>query len=100
MATYQNSNDCLDRVFYDLNALFTAESQRTPRGNLFKTRIGGSVKGCNECDFAQRAVVFHLIEKTGNIAAFQRQLGHTNTAYSIQYARVADPELVEALNDR
>jgi len=25
----------------------------------------------------------HLIEKTGNIAAVQRQLGHTNAAYSI-----------------
>ena len=35
----------------------------------------------------------HLIEKTGNIAAVQRQLGHTNAAYSIQYARVTDEEL-------
>jgi hypothetical protein len=39
-------------------------------------------------------------DETGNIAAFQRQLGHTNAAKSIQYARVADQELVEALNDR
>ena len=42
----------------------------------------------------------HLIEKTGNIAAVQRQLGHTNAAYSIQYARVTDQELAEALYDR
>jgi site-specific recombinase XerC len=42
----------------------------------------------------------HLIEKTGNIAAVQRQLGHTNAAYSIQYARVTDQELAEALDDR
>ena len=42
----------------------------------------------------------HLIEKTGNIAAVQRQLGHTNAAYSIQYARVTDQELADALDDR
>jgi site-specific recombinase XerC len=40
------------------------------------------------------------IEKTGNIAAVQRQLGHTNAAYSIQYARVTDQELADALDDR
>jgi site-specific recombinase XerC len=42
----------------------------------------------------------HLIEKTDNIAAVQRQFGYTNTAYSIQYARVTDQELAEALDDR
>jgi site-specific recombinase XerD len=42
----------------------------------------------------------HLIEKTGNIAAVQRQLGHTNAAYSIQYARITDQELADALDDR
>lgn len=40
------------------------------------------------------------IEKTGNVAAVQRQLGHTNAAYSIQYARITDKELGEALEDR
>ena len=33
---------------------------------------------------ARHAMGRHLIEKTGNIAAVQRQLGHTNAAYSIQ----------------
>ncbi len=75
------------------------KSQRTPRGYLFKTRIRGGVKRCNECDFAKRAIVLHLIEKTGNIAAVQRQLGHTNAAYSIQYARVTDQELADVLDD-
>jgi len=41
-----------------------------------------------------------LIEKTGNIATAQRQLGHTNAAYSIQYARITDAELADALDDR
>jgi site-specific recombinase XerD len=49
---------------------------------------------------ARHAMGRHLIEKTGNIAAVQRQLGHTNAAYSIQYARVTDQELAEALDDR
>ena len=49
---------------------------------------------------ARHAMGRHLIDKTGNIAAVQRQLGHTNAAYSIQYARVTDQELAEALDDR
>ena len=49
---------------------------------------------------ARHAMGRHLIEKTGDIAAVQRQLGHTNAAYSIQYARVTDQELAEALDDR
>ena len=49
---------------------------------------------------ARHAMGRHLIEKTGNIAAVQRQLGHTNAAYSIQYDRVTDQELAEALDDR
>jgi integrase len=57
------------------------------------------VKGHTPHD-ARHAMGRHLIEKTGNIAAVQRQLGHTNAAYSIQYARVTDQELAEALDDR
>ena len=42
----------------------------------------------------------HIIAKTGNIAALQRQLGHKNAAYSLQYARITREELNEALDDR
>ncbi len=49
---------------------------------------------------ARHAMGRHLIEKSGNITAVQRQLGHTYAAYSIQYARVTDQELAEALDDR
>jgi hypothetical protein len=42
----------------------------------------------------------HFIEKAGNIAAVHRQVGHAKAAYSIQYARVTDQELAEALDDR
>jgi integrase len=49
---------------------------------------------------ARHGVGKHLIEKTGNIAAVQRQLGHKNAAYSMQYARISDEELGEVLEDR
>jgi integrase len=49
---------------------------------------------------ARHAMGRHLIDKTGNIAAVQRQLGHTNPAYSMQYARITDQELGDVLNDR
>ena len=42
----------------------------------------------------------HLVEKTKNIAAVQRQLGHKNAAYSMQYMRVTGAELQEVLDDR
>jgi integrase len=49
---------------------------------------------------ARHAMGKHLIQTTGNIAAVQRQLGHTNAAYSIQYARITDEELGNALEAR
>ncbi|MGC1951559.1 MAG: hypothetical protein WA970_03035, partial [Gammaproteobacteria bacterium] len=42
----------------------------------------------------------HIMEKTGNVAAVQRQLGHRNAAYSLQYARITEKELNETLDDR
>jgi hypothetical protein len=41
----------------------------------------------------------HIIEKTGNIAAVQRQLGHKNATYSMQYARITK-ELLGVIDDR
>jgi len=49
---------------------------------------------------ARRAMSKHIIEKTGNIAAVQRQLGHQNAAYSIQYANIIGEELRDAIDDR
>ena len=49
---------------------------------------------------ARHAMGRHLIEKTGNIAALQRPFGYTNAAYSIQYARITEQELADALDDR
>lgn len=49
---------------------------------------------------ARHAMGRHIIEKTGNIAAVQRQLGHKNAAYSMQYARITEQELADVLEER
>ena len=49
---------------------------------------------------ARHAMGVHIMKKFGNVAAVQRQLGHKNAAYSMQYARVSAEELQDALNDR
>jgi integrase len=49
---------------------------------------------------ARHAMGKHIIEKTGNIAAVQRQLGHKNAVYSMQYARITKQELLDVIDDR
>lgn len=49
---------------------------------------------------ARHAMGRHIMEKTGNIAAVQRQLGHRNAVYSMQYSRITTEELNEAINNR
>jgi integrase len=49
---------------------------------------------------ARHAMGRHIIEKTGNIAAVQRHLGHKNAAYSMQYARISERELADVIEDR
>jgi integrase len=49
---------------------------------------------------ARHAMGKHIIEKTGNVAAVQRQLGHKNAVYSMQYARISDKELEDVLDER
>jgi hypothetical protein len=42
----------------------------------------------------------HIIDKARNIAAVQRQLGHRNVAYLVQYARASNKEMLDVLNNR
>lgn len=49
---------------------------------------------------ARHAMGRHIIEKTGNVAAVQRQLGHRNAIYSLQYARITAEELGAVLEER
>ena len=49
---------------------------------------------------ARHAMGRLLVERTGNVAAVQRQLGHRNASYAMQYARLTAEELREAIEDR
>lgn len=50
---------------------------------------------------ARHAMGKHIMKRTnGNVAAVQRQLGHKNAAYSLQYARISNEDLDFALDDR
>jgi integrase len=49
---------------------------------------------------ARHAMGKHLMDKTKNIAAVQRQLGHRQAAYAMQYAQVIAAELGQVLEDR
>ena len=49
---------------------------------------------------ARHAMGRHIMSKTGNVAAVQRQLGHKNAAYSLQYARITDAELQQVVDER
>jgi len=48
---------------------------------------------------ARHAMGRRLLAATGNIAAVQRQLGHRNAGYSVQYTRVTEAELHQALEE-
>jgi integrase len=49
---------------------------------------------------ARHAMGKHIIAKTGNIAAVQKQLGHKQPAYAMQYARITTEELERVLDAR
>jgi site-specific recombinase XerD len=53
-----------------------------------------------DANAARHAMGKHIIEKTGNVTAVQRQLGHKNAVYSMQYARISDKELEDVLEQR
>ena len=40
------------------------------------------------------------MEKTGNVAAVQRQLGHKNASFPLQYSRITNDELKQILDER
>jgi len=48
---------------------------------------------------ARHAMGKHIMEKTGNVAAIQRQLCYKNPAYSMQYSLITSYELKCVLDD-
>jgi len=49
---------------------------------------------------SRHAMGIYIMKKTGNPAAIQKQLGHKNPAYSVQYSRVLEQKIEEILLDR
>ncbi|HFC47215.1 MAG TPA: hypothetical protein ENJ63_04960 [Dissulfuribacter thermophilus] len=49
---------------------------------------------------ARHAMGKWIMEKTGNVAAVQKQLGHKNAVYSMEYARITGDELLQVLDGR
>jgi integrase len=48
---------------------------------------------------ARHAMGKRIMQKTGNVAAVQRQLGHHNASYALQYARPSFSEMEAAINE-
>ena len=49
---------------------------------------------------ARHGMGVFIMEKTGNVAAVQRQLGHKNASFSLQYSRITNDELKHILDER
>ena len=49
---------------------------------------------------ARHGMGVYIMEKTGNVAAVQRQLGHKNAFFSLQYSRITNDELKQILDER
>lgn len=106
---YIENERSLDNETWQSPALFLPASSRTNAKERLSTwtinKIWNTtaqkagVKGKTPHS-ARHAMGIHVIEKTGNPAAVQRQLGHKNVAYSLQYTRISEKKLYEVLNDR
>ena len=48
---------------------------------------------------ARHAMGKRIMRNTGNLAAVQRQLGHRNAAYTLQYARPSFAEMEAAIGE-
>jgi integrase len=49
---------------------------------------------------ARHAMGVHLVKKTGNPRAAQRQLGHKNPSTTMQYLQFTQKEMQDALDER
>jgi integrase len=99
----------VDAAYWKSPALFLSAASNPRAGERLSVRTVNEVwdEVCKLADVegrtphsARHAMGKHIIEKTGNIAAVQRQLGHKNAAYSMQYARITGSELRDVIDDR
>lgn len=98
-----------DTEHFNAPELFlAAQSSRNQRGRMHpnavneiwnQVSVSAGVVGKSPHS-ARHAMGRFLIEQTGNVEAVQRQLGHRNAAYSLQYSRITEDELGAALDER
>lgn len=98
-----------DAEHFNAPELFhAAESSRNQRGRMHPNAVNkiwnqvssaAGVEGKTPHS-ARHALGRFLMEQTGNVEAVQRQLGHRNAAYSLQYSRITELELEEVLDRR
>ncbi len=107
---YRDKERGVDAAYWPASAAFFLPAANKPQSAGRLSRAVVNTVWNEVCGFAgvtgktphsaRHAMGRHLIGKTGNVAAVQRQLGHKNAAYSLQYARITDDELQEAMDDR
>jgi integrase len=98
----RDGNDHSPALFMPASTIGNSTGRLTP---LVVNQVWNKVCGIAQVSgktphAARHAMGRHIIDKTGNIAAVQRQLGHRNVAYSVQYARVSNKEMRDVLNNR
>ena len=105
---YLNQERTLDAIAWQSAALFLPAANATSPGRLGVQMVNSiwnevcklaKVEGKTPHS-ARHAMGRHIIDKTGNVAAVQRQLGHKNAAYSMQYSRITAEELNNVLDER
>jgi len=65
-----------------------------------KTRDFAGVSKDKTPHSARHGMGAFIMEKTGNVSAVQRQLGHKNASFSMQYSRISNDELKRVLDER
>lgn len=105
---YLNQERTLDAIAWQSAALFLPAANATSQGRLGVQMVNSiwnevcelaKVEGKTPHS-ARHAMGRHIMDKTGNVAAVQRQLGHKNAAYSLQYSRITAEELNNVLDER
>jgi site-specific recombinase XerD len=105
---YLDAERGLDAEAYRTQALFLpANSTQNRTGQLHPNAINDIWNAvCAEAKVegktphsARHRMGRHIMDKTHNVEAVQRQLGHKNAAYSLAYSRITREELSAAIED-
>lgn len=109
ISDYVEKERGMDAENFGAHELFlAAESSQNQRGRMHPNAVNeiwnqvtaaAGVEGKTPHS-ARHAMGRFLIEQTGNVEAVQRQLGHRNAAYSLQYSRITERELGAVLDER